>query len=111
MRAAATKAQAMTELEVLHSGVMFAALPRAHLRASLRLAGCLAPAHRDEESVRVLRPVLKTCAALGLGQLIVGNGPSMLRLAPRAAEDVAADTTTAACVRDFVSGLGPTTAT
>jgi serine/threonine-protein kinase PknK len=82
--------------------------PRANLHASIQLALCLAVTGDAGDAQRVLAPVLRTCAALGLSQLLVDEGPLMLRLAKdvAGAEDFSAlDPTTPANVRDFVSNL------
>jgi serine/threonine-protein kinase/serine/threonine-protein kinase PknK len=55
--------------------------PRAHLNASILLALCLAAGGNPDEAERVLAPALRTCAALGLRQLLVDEGPRMVRLA------------------------------
>jgi serine/threonine-protein kinase/serine/threonine-protein kinase PknK len=75
--------------------------PRAHLQATLQLALCLGMAGNTDEAVRVLSPALRTCAALGLSQLIVDEGPQMLRLA----NDAVSDPSASASVRDFVQSL------
>ncbi|MFZ0716006.1 protein kinase domain-containing protein [Mycobacterium sp.] len=87
--------------------------PRAHLRASLQLAYCLAVVGNSAEASRVLAPVLTTCAALGLSRLLLDEGPMMVRLAKEtAAEDEfsSADPAMAENVRDFVLGLAETPA-
>jgi hypothetical protein len=87
--------------------------PRAHLRASLQLAYCLAVAGNSAEASRVLAPVLTTCAALGLSRLLLDEGPMIVRLAKEtAAEDEfsSADPAMAENVRDFVLGLAETPA-
>jgi serine/threonine-protein kinase/serine/threonine-protein kinase PknK len=85
--------------------------PRAHLRATLQLTHCLCAAGDHDEAVRVLRPALRTCAALGLSQLLIDEGPQMVRLAQDAVHASgfrSADRATAANVRDFVSNLPDT---
>jgi ATP/maltotriose-dependent transcriptional regulator MalT len=85
--------------------------PRAHLHATIQLAVCLAVAGNTDEAQRVLRPALRTCAGLGLSQLLVDEGPQIVRLAYDAAigaEGEVADTTGAANVRDFVLNLAET---
>lgn len=82
--------------------------PRARLRATLQLAQCLGAVGNDGEAVRMLRPALKTCAALGLSQLLIDEGPQMLRLAQDAVDTSGTscpDGTMPANVRDFVSSL------
>jgi serine/threonine-protein kinase PknK len=82
--------------------------PRAHLHATLQLGLCLGAAGNAAEANRVLSSALRTCAALGLSQLLIDEGPQMLRLAMDAvdAKDFSsADPTTSANVRDFVSNL------
>jgi ATP/maltotriose-dependent transcriptional regulator MalT len=82
--------------------------PRAHLRASLQLTHCLGAAGDHDEAVRVLHPVLRTCAALGLSQLLIDEGPQMVRLAQDAVHASGSETpdqATLASVRDFVSNL------
>jgi len=86
---------------------------RAHLRASLQLAYCLAVAGNSAEASRVLAPVLTTCAALGLSRLLLDEGPMIVRLAKEtAAEDEfsSADPAMAENVRDFVLALAQTPA-
>jgi MalT-like TPR region len=85
--------------------------PRAHLRATIQLALCQAVAGNCDEAQRVLRPALRTCAALGLSQVLLDEGPQIVRLA----QDVAigadgelADATTSVNVRDFVLNLAET---
>jgi serine/threonine-protein kinase PknK len=59
----------------------------------------------------VLRPPLKTSAALGLSQLLIDEGPQMLRLAHDAAsntEDAMPDGMSSANIRDFVLKLADT---
>jgi serine/threonine-protein kinase PknK len=87
--------------------------PRAHLRASLQLAFCLAVAGNSEDASRVLAPALRTCAALGLSRLLLDEGPMMVRLAKETvAEDEfsSADPAVAENVRDFVLELAETPA-
>jgi serine/threonine-protein kinase/serine/threonine-protein kinase PknK len=87
--------------------------PRAHLRASLQLAFCLAVARNSEDASRVLAPALRTCAALGLSRLLLDEGPMMVRLAKETvAEDEfsSADPAVAENVRDFVLELAETPA-
>jgi hypothetical protein len=83
--------------------------PRAHLYAAIQLAHCLAAAHDTEEARRVLAPALKTCAALGLSQLLVDEGPQILRLAKECVKQTdggLADDALVATVRDFALNLG-----
>jgi serine/threonine-protein kinase PknK len=83
--------------------------PRAHLLATLQLSLCLAVAGSLDEAQRVLAPALRTCAALGLSQLLIDEGPQMIRLATdTAAADEYADPATSENVRDFVSSLAET---
>jgi serine/threonine-protein kinase/serine/threonine-protein kinase PknK len=85
--------------------------PRAHLRATIQLALCLAVAGNGAEAQRVLAPALRTCAALGLSRLLADEGPQMLRLAKDTAiaeEFSSADPTTSENVRDFVLSLAET---
>jgi serine/threonine-protein kinase/serine/threonine-protein kinase PknK len=85
--------------------------PRAHLRATLHLAHCLGAAGDHDEAVRVLHPALRTCAALGLSQLLLDEGPQMVRLAQdtvHASGSRSPDQATPANVRDFVSNLADT---
>jgi ATP/maltotriose-dependent transcriptional regulator MalT len=82
--------------------------PRAHLYATLQSGLCLGMAGDTDEAILVLSSALRTCAALGLSQLLIDEGPQMLRLARDAVdakEFSSADPTTAANVRDFVSNL------
>jgi serine/threonine-protein kinase/serine/threonine-protein kinase PknK len=88
--------------------------PRAHLYAAIQLAHCLAAARDTEEARRVLAPALKTCAALGLSQLLVDEGPPILRLAKECVTQTdggLADEGLAATVRDFALNLGEKPAT
>ena len=83
--------------------------PRAHLLATLQLSLCLAVAGSLDEAQRVLAPALRTCAALGLSQLLIDEGPQMIRLATdTAAADEYADPATSESIRDFVSSLAET---
>jgi ATP/maltotriose-dependent transcriptional regulator MalT len=87
--------------------------PRANLRASLQLAYCLAVAGNSTEASRVLGPVLRTCAALGLSRLLLDEGPMMVRLAEDTAaegEFISADPAMVQNVREFVLELAETTA-
>jgi serine/threonine-protein kinase/serine/threonine-protein kinase PknK len=82
--------------------------PRAGLHATLQFALCLGEAGNSDYAHRVLSSALKTCAALELSQVLLDEGPRMLRLAKDtvdAKEFSSADPTTAANVRDFVSNL------
>jgi serine/threonine-protein kinase/serine/threonine-protein kinase PknK len=82
--------------------------PRARLHATLQFALCLGEAGNSDYAHRVLSSPLKTCAALELSQVLLDEGPRMLRLAKDAVdakEFSSADPTTAANVRDFVSNL------
>jgi serine/threonine-protein kinase/serine/threonine-protein kinase PknK len=82
--------------------------PRARLHAMLQFALCLGEAGNSDYAHRVLSWPLKTCAALDLSQVLLDEGPRMLRLvndAVDAKEFSSADPTTAANVRDFVSNL------
>jgi hypothetical protein len=81
--------------------------PRAHLRATLLLTRCLDAAGNRDEAVCVLGPALRTCAALGLSQLLIDEGPQMVRLAQDAVDTVESGFADQAPVnlRDFVSNL------
>ena len=82
--------------------------PRAHLYATLQSVLCLGMAGDTDEAIRGLSPALRTCAALGLSQLLIDEGPQMLRLARDAIdakEFTSPDPTTPVNVRDFVSNL------
>ncbi|HXY65958.1 MAG TPA: protein kinase [Mycobacterium sp.] len=82
--------------------------PRAHLRASLQLAFCLASAGHSEEASRFLAPALRTCAALGLSRLLIDEGPTLVHLAKETvAEDEFSSTDPAMAenLRDLVSVL------
>jgi len=75
------------------------------------LALSLGTAGKPEEARRILSAALRTCAALGLSQLLIDEGPQLLRLAKDAVDrtDVSdADPMTTANVRDFVSNLAET---
>jgi ATP/maltotriose-dependent transcriptional regulator MalT len=85
--------------------------PRAHLQATLHLALCLAAAGNTDEAQRVVTPALRTCAALGLSQLLLDMGPQVLNLAKDTVEAdgfSSADLITSANVRDFVLNLAET---
>ena len=82
--------------------------PRAHLYATLQSVLCLGMAGDTDEAILVLSSALRTCAALGLSQLLIDEGPQMLRLARDAVdakEFSSPDPTTPANIRDFVSNL------
>jgi serine/threonine-protein kinase/serine/threonine-protein kinase PknK len=82
--------------------------PRAHLHAMIQLALCLAVAGNNDEAQRVLAPALRTCAALGLGRLLIDEGPLMQRLAKDTAvgdELSSADRTN---IQDFVFSIADT---
>jgi hypothetical protein len=82
--------------------------PRAHLYATLQSGLCLATAGHTDQAILVLSSALRTCAALGLSQLLIDEGPQMLRLAKDAvdAKELSSpDPTTSVNVRDFVSNL------
>ena len=75
------------------------------------LALCLGVAGNTDEAHRILSSALRTCAALGLSQVLLDEGPQMLRLAKDtvvADEFSSADPTTSANVRDFVLSLAET---
>jgi len=83
--------------------------PRAHLYATIQLALCLAPAGDTEEAQHVLAPALRTCAALGLSQSLIDEGPKMLRLARECVtqtDSSLVDDVLSATVRDFALNLG-----
>jgi ATP/maltotriose-dependent transcriptional regulator MalT len=85
--------------------------PRAHLRATLQLAVCLAAAGDSDDGSRVLAPALRICAALGLSRLLIDEGPLMLRLAKdtvAAVEFSSAEPTMSENARDFVLSLAET---
>jgi ATP/maltotriose-dependent transcriptional regulator MalT len=82
--------------------------PRAHLYATLQSGLCLATAGHTDQAILVLSSALRTCAALGLSQLLIDEGPQMLRLAKDAvdAKELSSpDPTSSVNVRDFVSNL------
>jgi serine/threonine-protein kinase PknK len=82
--------------------------PRAHLHATVQLALCLAAAGDAAEAQHVLAPALKTCAALGLRQLLIDEGPQVLRLAEACVtqtESSLADDAVTANIRDFALHL------
>jgi serine/threonine-protein kinase PknK len=79
--------------------------PRAHLHATVQLALCLAAVGGIDEAQRVLAPALRTCAALGLSQVLIDEGPQLLRLAKECITQTdagLADDAISANVRDFV---------
>jgi serine/threonine-protein kinase/serine/threonine-protein kinase PknK len=83
--------------------------PRAHLHATVQLALCLAATGNTDEAQHVLAPALKTCAALGLRQLLIDEGPQMVRLAKESVTQTdggLADDAASANVRDFALNLG-----
>ena len=85
--------------------------PRAHLHSTIQLALCLAVAGDTDEAQRVLRPALRTCAALGLSRLIIDEGPQIVRLAQDfaiGADGELANAATSANIRDFVLNLAET---
>ena len=82
--------------------------PRAHLHATVQLALCLAAAGDTDEAQHVLAPALRTCAALGLRQLLIDEGPRMLRLAKECVTQTyssLADDAVTANIRDFALHL------
>jgi serine/threonine-protein kinase/serine/threonine-protein kinase PknK len=82
--------------------------PRAHLHATAQFALCLAAAGDTDEAQHILAPALRTCAALGLSQLLVDEGPEMLRLAKECVtqtDSSLADDAITANVRDFALHL------
>jgi ATP/maltotriose-dependent transcriptional regulator MalT len=82
--------------------------PRAHLHATVQLALCLAAAGDAAEAQHVLAPALKTCAALGLRQLLIDEGPQVLRLAEACVtqtESSFGDDAVTANIRDFALHL------
>jgi ATP/maltotriose-dependent transcriptional regulator MalT len=83
--------------------------PRAHLNATVQLALCLATAGIADEAQHVLAPALRTCAALGLSQLLIDEGPQMIRLAKECVaqtDSSLADDAVSVNVRDFALNLG-----
>jgi len=79
--------------------------PRAHLSAAVQLALCLDAAGGTEEAQLVFSPALRTCAALGLSQLLTDEGPQIVRLAKECVAQTdagLADNAVSANVRDFV---------
>jgi ATP/maltotriose-dependent transcriptional regulator MalT len=106
-------ADACSRARVRHDYIDQRKRPRAHLRASLQLAYCLAVAGNSAEASRVLAPVLRICAALGLSRLLLDEGPMMVRLAKDTAaegEFISADPAMVQNVREFVLELAETTA-
>ena len=82
--------------------------PRAHLHATVQLAVCLAAAGDTDEAQHILAPALRTCAALGLRQLLIDEGPRMLRLAKECVTQTyssLADDAVTANIRDFALHL------
>ena len=82
--------------------------PRAHLHATVQLALCLAAAGDTDEAQHILAPALRTCAALGLRQLLIDEGPRMLRLAKECVTQTyssLADDAVTANIRDFALHL------
>src|ERR1700752_5429177 len=83
--------------------------PRAHLHATVQLALCVAAADDTDQAQHVLAPAVRACAALGLSQLLVDEGPQMLRLAKECAKQTdggLADDALVAAARDFALHLG-----
>jgi ATP/maltotriose-dependent transcriptional regulator MalT len=82
--------------------------PRAHLHATVQLALCLAAAGNADKAQHVLAPALRTCAALGLSQLLIDEGPQMIRLAKECVthtDGSLADDAISKNVRDFALNL------
>jgi len=82
--------------------------PRAHLHAAVQLALCLAAAGNADQAQHVLAPALRTCAALGLSQLVIDEGPRMIRLAQECVthtDGSSADAAISTNVRDFALNL------
>jgi serine/threonine-protein kinase PknK len=100
---AAACARARTRLE----HVDHAKRPRAHLHATVQLALCLATTGNADEAQDVLAPALRTCAALGLSQLLIDEGPQMIGLAKECvtSEGSSADDVISANVREFAQLL------
>jgi serine/threonine-protein kinase/serine/threonine-protein kinase PknK len=97
--------QARARLEHVDQGKR----PRAHLHATVQLALCLAVAGDTDEARHVLAPALRTCAALGLSQVLIDEGPQLLRLAKECVTQTdsdLADDALFATVRDFALNLG-----
>lgn len=96
--------RARTRMEHLDQGKR----PRAHLDATVQLALCLATTGDTDEAQRVLWPALRTCAALGLKQLLIEEGPQAARLAKACVTQTGnrlADDAVTANVRDFALHL------
>jgi ATP/maltotriose-dependent transcriptional regulator MalT len=79
--------------------------PRAHLKATIQLALCLATAGDTDEAQRVLAPALRTCAALELRQLLIDEGPQMLHLARECVARTDGSLADDANVREFALSL------
>ena len=82
--------------------------PRAHLRATIQLARCLTAAGNADEARHALAPALRTCAALGLRQLLIDEGAQLLGLAKDCvtqSDSSWADDVASANVRNFVLNL------
>jgi ATP/maltotriose-dependent transcriptional regulator MalT len=78
--------------------------PRAHLRATVQLALCLDAAGNAHKAQHAVAPALRTCAALGLSQLLIDEGPQMIRLAKECVtqtDRASADDAFSANVREF----------
>jgi serine/threonine-protein kinase PknK len=78
--------------------------PRAHLHATIQLALCLTEAGNPDEARHVLAPALRTCAALGLSQLLIDDGPQVVGLATecvRQSDGSSAEDAVSAKVREF----------
>jgi serine/threonine-protein kinase/serine/threonine-protein kinase PknK len=87
--------------------------PRAHLRATVQLALCLAAAGNADEARHVLAPALRSCAALGLSQLLIDEGPPIICLAKECVtqtDSISAGDSIPANVRDFALRLVETPA-
>jgi serine/threonine-protein kinase/serine/threonine-protein kinase PknK len=109
--ASSAHAEACSRARVRYDYIDQQKRPRAHLRASLQLAYCLAVAGNKAEASRVLAPALRTCAALGLSRLLLDEGPTLVRLAKETvAEDEfsSAEPAITENVRDFVRALAET---
>jgi ATP/maltotriose-dependent transcriptional regulator MalT len=104
----AARSQACTRARARLEHVDQTKRPRAHLQTTIQLVLCLALAGNTDEAQHVLMPALRTCAALGLSQLLIDEGPQMVQLAQDAAvkiEAVTGDPNIAPNVRDFVLNL------
>ena len=72
--------------------------------SGIQLALCLDAAGNADKAQHAVAPALRTCAALGLSQLLIDEGPQMIRLAKECVtqtDRASADDAVSANVREF----------